>query len=202
MTTKEFEKIGKALLPELPGFAVKGNLLLIPPATQILRGICFEPSGFDKKAFYVNVFILPLCVPTRHIYFNFGKRVGIGWNSNAPNVLSELSMALKHEALPFLSRVKALHGFIELAKSFSSQNPNTPEAIAYAFARTGNMCKAVAMLDELTHLLDMKVPWQFEMAERADALRSQLLNDPASAQKQLEVWEAESVRNLGLEKYQ
>jgi hypothetical protein len=201
MTKKEFAKIGKALLPELPGFAVKGHLLLIPPVRQVLRGICFEPSGFDKKAFYVNVFILPLCVPTQHLYFNFGNRVGIGWSSDAPNVFSELSLALKREALPFLSRVEDLHDFIELAKSFSLQNPHTPEAIAYALARAGDVDKAVAELDTLLAMLDVKVPWQFEMAERANALKAQLLNDAPGAQKQLEAWEVESVRNLGLEKF-
>ena len=51
----------------------------------------------------------------------------------------------------------------------------------------------------LARLLDVKVPWQLEMADRERALKSQLRSDVPSAQKQLEEWEAESVRNLGLE---
>jgi len=201
MTKKEFEKIGKALLPELPGFAVKGNLLFMLPVRQVLRGICFEPSGFDRRAFYVNVFVLPLCVPTQYLYFNFGRRVGTGWSSDAPDVYSELSLALRREALPFLSRVEDLDDFIQLAKSFSRANPRTREAIAYALARVGEVDKAIAELDTLLAMLDVKVPWQLEMAERANALKSLLLHDFASAQKQLQEWEAESIRNLGLEKF-
>src|SRR5207249_2828862 len=75
MTTKEFIALAKSLMLDLPGFTFKGRLMFIKPVKQVLRGICFEPSAFDKRAFYVNVFALPLCVPTRHLYFNFGKRV-------------------------------------------------------------------------------------------------------------------------------
>jgi len=202
MTTKEFERIGRALLPELPGFTAKGYLLLIPPARQILRGICFEPSGFDKATFYVWVFFLPLFVPRNHVSFEFGKRIGHRWTADAPNLLHELGVALKREALPFLSPIESPHAVAEAAKSLRlPQNPNVQQAIAYALARAGDVDKAVAALGELTQSLDAKVPWQLEMAERASAFKAQLLGNTASAQNQLEVWEAESIRNLGLERF-
>jgi hypothetical protein len=48
-----------------------------------------------------------------------------------------------------------------------SQDPYAKPAIAYAFARAGDVEKAVAELEELIHLLDVKVPWQSEMLQRA-----------------------------------
>ncbi len=202
MTTKEFEKIGKALLPELPGFAVKGYLLLIPPVKQILRGICFEPSGFDKQSFYVWVFFLPLFVPRKHVSFEFGRRIGHNWKGDAQNLLHELSGALKREALPFLSPIESPRDVAQAAKSLRlPQNPNVQQAIAYALARAGDVNEAVAALDELTRSLDVKVPWQLEMFERANALKPQLLSDAPGAQKQLEAWETESATNLRLEKF-
>jgi hypothetical protein len=39
------------------------------------------------------------------------------------------------------------------------------------------------------------------MAERARALKARLLVNPASAQQQLEAWESETAKNLGLEKF-
>jgi len=75
------------------------------------------------------------------------------------------------------------------------------QAVAYALARAGELEEAIAELDTLLAMLDVKVPWQLEMAERANALKLQLLSDVAGAQKQLEAWEAESIRNLGLEKF-
>lgn len=201
MTTKEFVRLEKRLLPDLPEFTIRGRLMFIPPAAHILRGICFEPSAFDKKSFYVNVFVLPLCVPTQHLYFNFGKRVGTEWNADAPDVFSKVGSALKREALPFLSRVESLHDFVELAMSFSLQNPHTPEAIAYAWARAGNVALATEELERLVRLLDAKIPWQRAMAERAETLKAKLLADPVEAQRQLEAWENESAKNLGLEKF-
>lgn len=206
MTNKDFAALGQRVLPSLPDFAIKAPLMLIPPAKHTLRGLCFESHSYEAKLFYVWVFFLPLCVPTKHVGFNLGKRIeGAGggpWNADAPNLVAELSTALKREALPFLSRIESPRDLAQAAASLQqSQDPYTQQAIAYALARAGDVNKAVAALDELARLLDAKVPWQLEMAERANALKSQLLSDASGAQKQLEAWEAESVRNLGLEKF-
>ena len=89
MTTKEFVSLEKRLLPELPGFAIKGPLMLIRPVECMLRGISFEGSSFDKTSFYVTMFVMPLCVPTNHLYLNFGSRVrraegGDRWSIGMP----------------------------------------------------------------------------------------------------------------------
>jgi hypothetical protein len=179
--------------------------MFVSPVKHVLRGISFEGSSFDKESFYATVFVLPLCVPTRHLYFNFGDRIrgvagGDRWNGNAMDALLELRDAIKRDALPFLSRVESLHGFIELAQAFSMQNPHTSEAIAYAWARSGEVTRANEELNRLARLLDLKIPWQREMAERAGTLKVKLAN-PADAQRQLEAWEAETLQNLGLKKF-
>jgi len=204
MKNKDFAELAQRLLPNLPGFTVKAPLMFIPPAKHTLRGICFESHSYNAKQFYVWVFLLPLCIPTKHVIFNLGKRIespeGGPWNANAPNLLLQLSATVKREALPFLSRVESPRDLAQAARSLQRpQDPYTQQAIAFALARSGGVAEAVAALDELVGLLDVKVPWQLEMTQRADALRSQLLTDAASAQKQLEAWEAETTRNLGLE---
>jgi hypothetical protein len=100
MTTKEFVALGKSLLPKLPGFAVKGSLMFIPPVECVLRGIHFDGSSFDKRSFSVTTFALPLCVPTNHLYLNFGTRVrhkggGDRWSMRTPDLREELATALK-----------------------------------------------------------------------------------------------------------
>jgi hypothetical protein len=130
VTTREFVSLEKSLLPEFPGFVIKGPLMFIPPAESLLRGISFEGSSFDKTSFYVTVFIMPLCVPMRFLYFNFGSRVrlrggGDRWNAGMPNLVTELSHALKLQAVPFLSRVESLLHFVDVAREFSG-NPHTP----------------------------------------------------------------------------
>ncbi len=207
MKNKDFAELANRLLPDLPGLTVKAPLMFIPPVGETLRGICFEGSSFDKNSFYVNVFFLPLFVPRKHLSFEFGNRIrtasgGDRWNADAPDIVRELGVALKREALPFLSPIESPRDVAQAATSLRlPQNPHIQQAIAYALARAGDVDKAVAELDALLAMLDVKVPWQLEMFERANALKSQLLSDEPSAQKQLEAWEAESIRNLSLEKF-
>ena len=207
MKKKDFAALAKRLLPHLAGFTVKGPMLFIQPVKHTLRGIYFEGSSFDARSFYVWMFFMPLCVPTHHVGFNLGRRVrGVGggdrWNADAPNLLAELGAALKHEALPFLGGIESLHDVAKAATSLqTSQDPYVQEAIAYALARAGDVEQAAMALDQLVGLLDEKVPWQCEMADRARALKSQIVSNPADVQRQLAAWEAESVHNLGLEAF-
>jgi len=203
MTTKEFVSLEKNLLTELPGFAIKGPLMFIPPAKRLLRGISFEGSSFDKTSFYVAMFVMPLCVPTSYLYFNFGNRVrrkegADRWNMGGmPNVVTELGSALKLQAMPFLSRVESLLDFVDEARSSSGNH--TPRAIAFALARAGQISQAVGVLDQLFSQLDLNVAWQRKIGDQSKALRAKLVTSPIEAQQQLEAWEIESVRNLGLE---
>jgi len=76
-----------------------------------------------------------------------------------------------------------------------------PKPVAYALARAGDVKEAGDALGRLISLLHEEVPWQHEMADSARALKSQLGSDPAAAQKQLDAWEAETAKNLGIEEF-
>jgi hypothetical protein len=207
MKKKDFAALAKRLLPHLVGFTVKGPMLFIQPLKHTLRGIYFEGSSFDARSFYVWMFFMPLCVPTHHIGFNLGRRIrGVGggdrWNADAPNLLAELGAALKREALPFLGGIASLQDVAKAATALqTSHDPYVQEAIAYALARTGEIEQAAMALDQLIGLLDAKVPWQCEMADRARTLKSQMVSNPADVQRQLEAWEAENIHTLGLEAF-
>jgi len=203
MKNKDFASLAQRLLPNLPGFVVKAPLMFIPPVKHTLRGLCFESHSHEANLFYVWVFFQPLFVPTKHLTLTFGKRISDEpWNADASNLIHELGGALKRETLPFLSPIESPHGVAVAAKSLRlSQNPNVQETIAYALARAGDVGKAVAELDILLGMLDVKVPWQLEMAERAKLLKAELLSDAHGAQNLLATWETESARNLGLDKF-
>jgi hypothetical protein len=201
MKTRDFISITTQLSKELPGFVIKGSLMFLPPVKDLLRGIYFEPSATAKRAFYVTVFVLPLYVPTEHLYFNLGKRIGIGWDADSADLIPELAAALEREALPFL---KGFGSVLDLAEAMPIQNspdPYTQQAIAYGFAPMGKIEQALGALDRLLTLLDVKVPWQHDLAERAESLRSALTENPSEAQHRLEAWEADTVKHLGLEDF-
>ena len=204
MKNKDFAALAQRLLPEFPGFVVKAKLMFIAPVTHTLRGLCFERTD-DPRRFYVWAFFMPLFIPEKYINFNFGIRVGgwsHSWNADAPDLVHELGSALKREALPFLSPIESLHDVAQAAASKRvAQNPHYQRVFAYTLARAGDTGKAISALDELIRSIDLQVSWQREMAHEAEALKSMLLTNPDDGQRQLEAWEAESVRNLGLEKF-
>ncbi|MDB6031215.1 MAG: hypothetical protein JWM16_1553 [Verrucomicrobiales bacterium] len=205
MTNKDFSTLAQRLLPNLPGLAIKSPLMFAAPVGHTLRGICFESHSYETKLFYVWVFLQPLCVPTKYLGFSLGKRIetvaGGPWNADAPSLLRELSAALRSQALPFLSHIDSLHNVAEAASSLKSKGPYVQQAIAYVLARAGDVNRAAAELGQLTGLLDAKVPWQREMAERAELLKAKLVANPVDAQSQLEGWENDTAKNLGLESF-
>jgi hypothetical protein len=203
LKTKEFQKVAQQLLPCLPNWFIKGPFVYASPTQHILRGLCFEGSGFDSATFYVTVFFLPLCVPTKIVGLTFGKRLrgeqGTAWNKHDPNLIPELRMAITREALPFLSEVESLPDLARIvAAMYSLKSPYARQAIAYALTSSGQLEAANTQLEQLLEMLDNTVSWQRDMAERAAVLKSQLTN-PQAAQQQLRIWEMESRRNLMLD---
>ena len=151
------------------------------PGWSHFAGICFDGS-IDPRKFYVQVFIKPLFVPSQHLSFNIGWRLGGGshtWNADTPNLITELSAGLKREALPFLSRVQSPRDVADAASSlhpikgpvmqqaitYAVGDPITQQAIAYALARAGDVKEAGDALGRLISLLHEEVPWQHEMAD-------------------------------------
>jgi len=200
MRTKDFNSLTTALMKDLPGFRVKGSLMFIPPCKHLLRGIYFEPSAADGRSFYVWVFVLPLFVPTEHLYFNLGKRIGSGWNADSPDLLIELCEAIKREALPFLNSMGTLKGLTETPIE-NSPDIRAQQAIAYGLAITGDIEQALIALDLLILSLDVEFPWQQAIKDKAQELSSMLKQDPSLALRCLQTWEAETIRNLKLEEF-
>jgi hypothetical protein len=204
VNNKDFVALIKAILPNTPGYFVKGSMVLAKPLGDILRAIYFEGSSFDRRSFYIWAFFLPLFVPATHISFTLGIRIrlplgGDRWNVDALNLVADINDALHSQALPFLDKVGSPQDAVLMAKSLETNNPYVQEAIAYCLARTGEVGEATQRLDRLTAMLDTKISWQAEMIRNAQVLKTKLLNTPLDARKQLDAWETETTRNLGLE---
>jgi len=204
MKTKDKVQLAKQLLPIMPDFAIKGAMMFKQPLGHILRGVFFENSAFDKSI-YVWVFLIPLIVPTQHIYFNFGYRLprpnNKPWQPDSINFLDDLKDTLS-KSLPFLHNVKSLDDFIlTIRPKNDHQHLHIQEAIAYTLALNGDTVEAIRALSNLIPLFDVESPWQVEMQERARTLKAKLEENPSEAIKLLESWEAETIKNLGLEKF-
>jgi len=209
MKKKECEQLGKKLQIELPGFTVRGWMMFMEPIGHILRAIVFDTSQWTADQFYVHVIAQPLFVPTENLVLSLGWRLGGGchsWDRRSPNLLKDLANALQREAMPFLTRIKSPVDIAQTAriigvKSPGEGGPYIQEAIAYGFAYEGDTAQAIRWLDAMEPSLDVHVGWQRETARRTQLLKHKLLADPLDARQQLETWENETVKHLGLEQF-
>jgi hypothetical protein len=204
MKKNQVRQLSRKLLPFLPGYVQKGFMLYESRVEHVLRGFYFEDSGFDAGAFYVWVFFLPLYVPTSHISFNFGHRLGGAngkkWTLDDPALGEKLLDIIVTEGLAFLSYVKSPSQVEHFLRRLGGSSPDSHqlEAIAYSIAISGDSKAAASSLDDLLRVLDPSIGWQQQMIERARTLRS-ALDSPGAAKNLLLSWEASTRKNLGLE---
>ena len=207
MKKKELEKIGKELSRRLPGFTAKGDLVVMCPINTVLRGICFDGSGFDKRGFYVQVFFLPLCTPTHELYFSMGQRLrtlghnpGQMWSIDMPGLADELEEAVRKDALPFLAKAESLESMIDVLKTSAKTNFYGLRAMAYSLARLGRFTEAVEELSRAVAMLGTR-NWEVDLAVEASQLKKDILENPELALARLERWESETRTALKLDRF-
>jgi hypothetical protein len=202
MKMKDVKRLANGLLPSLPGWSLRGRMLVREPLSGVLRAVYFDESAFDSTFFFAQAFIQPLFVPASHLTFNLGWRLGgpaYRWDLRAEDLVPRLSESISRKALPLFAQAESPRGIVNVAESLKkSADAYVQQAIAYAWAREGDVASASGAIDQLLLLLDDSVAWQREMAQRARALRQKLLEDVGGAQKQLDVWETETSAKLGL----
>lgn len=204
MTKRAFTALLKRLSPHLPEARVKLPVIIFPPFREVLKGLYFERSGSDTERFYVWVFFMPLCVPARHVTFNLGRRIGGNdqrWDFKDQHLAEKIISSVEREALPFLKSVQRPREAARFALSMggTARSPHAQQANAYLLAQAGETNEASKSLDQLLYLLKLDIPWQAEMAARAQRLQAFLVNCPADAKAQLQSWECDSIHNLELE---
>ena len=186
----------------MEGFVAKRHLVFKPPLKHLLRGFAFEGSSFNKDSFYVCAFVMPLCVPKEHLSFTFGDRVrdlngADRWNVGMPNLIENLSAALKRDAVTFISRIESVSDFIGYAKSGPRTLRNL-EGVGYSLARNGQISEACAIFDELLAMVDLSNSWQRELAGEVNRLKDVLTQAPENVRAQLAASESETIHKLGL----
>ena len=206
MRDRDYEAISKELLAGLPGYEAKGDLIFLAPIGDLLRGICYERSA-DARDFCVWAFFLPLFIPRNHISFGFGEVLRQPnrrqwWNADDEELVPKLSQIIARDGVPYFSQVSSASDIVrEALARLHLPGPHYQNTLAYALARTGAITESLAAFDNLMPLLDSEVSWQRELADRALGFKNLLETDPEKAQRQLDDWRDESLRNLGLEKY-
>jgi hypothetical protein len=210
MKATEFAKIGKKLLPHLPGFTMKGKLLFVPPVGDIVRGIYFENSS-GTNDFYVRALYLPLFVPQECMNFIHGDRLRWEghelWHGDDPNLLDKLNDVIQAKAMPFLELVSTLAGVLESLKADVKRTQPKPnshylEEMAYVLIKIGDFSAALEIIADLKKKYRLSTtPYIIEQRNRLELIEDKLRQSPEAALAQLEVWRVGSIEKLKLEQY-
>jgi hypothetical protein len=146
----EFERLAaEHLLPRLPGFKLGNGMLYAHPVGDLLRGVVHQASGYDRLAFYVSSFVMPLFVPLEDIAGGQSVR-SRRWilGRDSPTAIADQVL---DEGLPLLQRIRTVDDLIAAEAEAAIDHP--PDALAletlgYAFALAGRTADAIARLQE------------------------------------------------------
>jgi hypothetical protein len=205
MKRRDFAYLGKKLVRACcPELSVKGKLLFLSPVAPILRGFCFDNSGSAAEAFYLWSLFLPLCVPTKHIQFTFGHRLGRHkrWRVDDPDLEITLISEMQRE-LPSLENLASLDAVIAALRSKAKPNtsnyinPMILEALAYVLILNNNPDASEVLRNIITYE-NSTVPWEAALGKRVVLISNRFSQGGAVAISQLREWEQESLKNLHL----
>jgi hypothetical protein len=102
----EWKRAARPLAEVLPGFRpIKFGFSRVHE--WIAECVAADTSAFSANAFYVQAFALPRFVPTDHLYFDYGFRIGGRWERVSPELVGEV-----RRALPRLSELATLDGLL------------------------------------------------------------------------------------------
>lgn len=217
MKNAEFERLAKRyILPDLPGFTVKGKLIFEAPIGLILNGIIFQPSGWDKEKFRVEVFIQPLYIPYDSIIFLFGydlcslrnKVFGQHWwkvDAGINIVMTEILQRILADCLDwfghFTSPVSVVNNNIN---TVAPTDPHLLRAIAYSWIMCDNRMKAdetIGVLLDKLYSYDPSDEWVNATIKEVSSIRELLLVDSVKAKEQLLVYRKYTIEKLRLDKW-
>ena len=217
MKRREFDAlIRKHLLTHLPQFGVNGGVLFVRPLVYILRGYCFESSGFDPKSFYVWAFAQPLFVPTEALTLDLGCRLGAirgrqcqSWKLTGDNEAKVMADVLRHinrEGSVVVENFRTLEDFVRnaIGPDTNPYSPYPPEMVAYGAVLLDDVGLVKKMFDRLEKsLADAKDhrPYHDEILERARSVRRAFERDPAQAVDILNTWRDQTAKNLKLAQF-
>jgi hypothetical protein len=166
------------LLPGLGGGRVVRDLAVVRSDPWLLQAIAVETSGFSSKRFTLVAFAIPLYVPTSHIYFTYGDRIGsladgaeVWWTTDSDRWQERAGSQAVEEASSFFGRIHdpcGLARYIEHDRVDSDRrDPRIQETLAYSWFLCGETAKWSAPLTEARTMAGaLDAPWAREVIQR------------------------------------
>jgi hypothetical protein len=209
-TIAQVRQAVQPLLRRNPDLALVGRLIVVKPVHHILRGIYVDRS-LDPKLFVPTWSIIFIAEPRDQIGFHWGSRVfrpGSVWDISEPELPMEMCEAIEREALPSMRSIKTIDDFV----TFTSEErfPDTyldlyPASRIFVDVARGDLEAASKICDYMRsdrakrrYLPDMQHKYDWVTKELCPLIAA---NDRPGLARLLHDYEAQSVKNLKLEKF-
>ena len=217
MKNREFESLSKQyLLPDMPGYVIKGKLLFRTPIGLILHGFCFEPSEWDKSRFRIEVMVQPLYVTEDHLVFLISHDFGViseknkaqqWWNmdNGEKNVMADVRKRMLTVGVKWLSQYASPYDIVLKAqREWPFDDPYLLRAIAYSWiicGREREADEAIMKIHMIFNSLDTWYPWMHKFSDEVTMISKLLHKDVEKAKEQLMIFRNYTIAKLGLEKW-
>lgn len=195
------------LSEEFLDFDLKGKLLYQISEDSLLKGYCFDSSGFDKSSLLLHVFIQPLFHPVEYVVLEYGERI---YSRNLePNKEMEFSSIMLQKMLDYrssyLDKVCSISDFLRINHAKLNRNdPYALEIVAYSYIQGGDyqrgessLFSARKQMEKLTRA-EPEVDWYEDVISRINIMYSLVKEDPVKAKSQLNSWSNYTLSQLKL----
>jgi hypothetical protein len=215
MTSNDIEKLSKKyLLSSMPGYIVKGRIIIENNIDLLLRGLAIESSAYDKNRFRIVLFVQPLYILEDHIVFFFRQELGfltkgheLWWNvdQNIDKNMQEICSLIVKKGQRWLSNIRILQDVIlYLNKDKSNIDIHGFRVIAYSYILLGDFQKALKFLNNLIIRIDNSEdnrPWEMEIRDDICNIRDIVIDNPQKAKNLLIDFRRQTLDNLKLTKW-
>jgi hypothetical protein len=216
MRTSEFNSLARERLrPLLPKYEVAAGLLFVAPIAELLRGLTFQGSSFDRSSFYLVAFVQPLYVPSDEEIPTFGERSLRFATTDARDGIESF---VRGPARAFLERLKTpadLAEWLERTEKGHEPDPFAFEALAYSLLLASRAQEAERWLEATAESASAYIRTDIEeglysedeehplraVRERTAEVRTALAASTEDAIAILERWRQETARALGLSEH-
>jgi hypothetical protein len=205
MKKKEVDGVINRIIDEMgekgSHFVVQSEIAFLSPISECYRGFCINPSQLDKSSFDVEIFLLPVYVPTKMFHFTIGWSLHSGIQSWNATRTQEIARRLARDAMPLLERAthgrKLLNALLSLKKDGVIK---VLEAIVVAAARTGDKKVLQSAQKKLKEKADViNFPYWGEVVQRTEWIKDNFETNRDGVNNKLTEWKDYTLHNLEID---
>ena len=188
----------------LGGCVAVKHCIYVTPCRHTVAGLWLEWSPLGGYLYYINYFVIPMCVPTTYVYSLFGGRDSGSIDTDSASDAADAAVAAvcdvyRGAAMAYWSKHNSPHGVLANCDDRGRQrNPQVLRAAMYMELLCGRCDRAEMWLARVRSVCDHSIEWNVEVLTEMERLQERARRSKAEALNQLQQWEQETATALGI----